>query len=63
MERANGPAGRLTVFAAVVRHLLAGPVLSAELLPRDWPGAALRGAYTACQREQSGRVRERGTET
>ncbi|MBU6530680.1 PaaX family transcriptional regulator C-terminal domain-containing protein [Streptomyces mayonensis] len=63
VERAHGPADRLMVFAAVVRHLLADPVLPAELLPRDWPGAALRGAYTAYQREQSGQVRERGTGT
>ncbi|MEU3252645.1 PaaX family transcriptional regulator C-terminal domain-containing protein [Streptomyces sp. NPDC006997] len=45
------PAARLTVFAAVVRHLLADPVLPAGLLPADWPGAALRGVYGAYQRE------------
>jgi phenylacetic acid degradation operon negative regulatory protein len=29
----------------MVRHLLTDPVLPAELLPADWPGAALRAAY------------------
>jgi phenylacetic acid degradation operon negative regulatory protein len=29
----------------MVRHLLADPVLPTELLPDDWPGAALRLAY------------------
>jgi phenylacetic acid degradation operon negative regulatory protein len=28
-----------------VRHLLTDPVLPNELLPDDWPGAALREAY------------------
>ncbi|EHN77844.1 hypothetical protein SMCF_2624, partial [Streptomyces coelicoflavus ZG0656] len=54
---ARRPAGRLTAFAAVVRHLLEDPVLPAELLPPDWPGAALRDAYARYQREQSGQVR------
>jgi phenylacetic acid degradation operon negative regulatory protein len=31
--------------AAVLRHLQADPLLPAELLPADWPGAALRGDY------------------
>jgi phenylacetic acid degradation operon negative regulatory protein len=29
----------------MVRHLLTDPVLPSELLPDDWPGAALRSAY------------------
>ncbi|WP_159233657.1 PaaX family transcriptional regulator C-terminal domain-containing protein [Mycolicibacterium vanbaalenii] len=37
--------GRFTVAAAMVRHLLTDPVLPDELLPEDWPGAALRKAY------------------
>jgi phenylacetic acid degradation operon negative regulatory protein len=37
--------GRFTVAAAMVRHLLTDPVLPDELLPGDWPGAALRDAY------------------
>ncbi|MEU6254566.1 PaaX family transcriptional regulator C-terminal domain-containing protein [Streptomyces sp. NPDC047043] len=48
---AHHPADRLTAFAAVVRHLLADPVLPPELLPADWPGAALRAAYAEYQRE------------
>ncbi|MGV9552101.1 PaaX family transcriptional regulator C-terminal domain-containing protein [Streptomyces ardesiacus] len=60
---ARRPADRLAAFAAVVRHLLADPVLPAELLPPHWPGAALRDAYTSYQREQSGQVRAPGTRT
>ncbi|AEV71373.1 phenylacetic acid-responsive transcriptional repressor [Mycolicibacterium rhodesiae NBB3] len=37
--------GQFTVAAAMVRHLLTDPVLPDELLPGDWPGAALRDAY------------------
>ncbi|MEU4984959.1 PaaX family transcriptional regulator C-terminal domain-containing protein [Streptomyces sp. NPDC021969] len=61
--RARRPADRLTAFAAVVRHLLADPVLPPELLPPDWPGTALRDAYARYQREQSGQVRAHGTRT
>ncbi|MGV9908173.1 PaaX family transcriptional regulator C-terminal domain-containing protein [Streptomyces tendae] len=63
VHRARRPADRLTAFAAVVRHLLADPVLPAELLPADWPGTALRDAYARYQREQSGQVRAHGTRT
>jgi phenylacetic acid degradation operon negative regulatory protein len=37
--------GRFMVAAAMVRHLLTDPMLPAELLPADWPGARLRTAY------------------
>ena len=37
--------GRFVAAAAIVRHLLADPVLPAELLPGDWPGEHLRQAY------------------
>jgi phenylacetic acid degradation operon negative regulatory protein len=37
----------------VVRHLLADPVLPAELLPADWPGTALRALYEHHRRELS----------
>ncbi len=37
--------GRFVVAAAMVRHLLNDPMLPAELLPADWPGARLRAAY------------------
>lgn len=36
---------RFTAAAGMVRHLLTDPVLPAELLPDDWPGAELRSAY------------------
>ncbi|MGW5571705.1 PaaX family transcriptional regulator C-terminal domain-containing protein [Nocardia thailandica] len=36
---------RFEVAAATVRHLLDDPVLPAELLPADWPGAAVRARY------------------
>ncbi|MDH6447929.1 MULTISPECIES: PaaX family transcriptional regulator C-terminal domain-containing protein [unclassified Streptomyces] len=51
VARAERPADRLTGFAAVVRRLLTDPVLPPELLPLDWPGAELRSAYAAYQRE------------
>ncbi|MCV7428727.1 PaaX family transcriptional regulator C-terminal domain-containing protein [Mycobacterium montefiorense] len=37
--------GRFMVAAGIVRHLLTDPMLPAELLPDDWPGARLRSAY------------------
>jgi len=37
--------GRFTAAAAIVRLLRTDPVLPGELLPADWPGAALRAAY------------------
>lgn len=36
---------RFVVAAGIVRHLLTDPVLPAELLPADWPGAQLRLVY------------------
>ncbi|CAM5743661.1 hypothetical protein SALBM311S_11237 [Streptomyces alboniger] len=51
VARADRPADRLTAFAAVVRHLLADPVLPPELLPDGWPGGELRTAYTDYQGE------------
>ncbi|MGW2962623.1 PaaX family transcriptional regulator C-terminal domain-containing protein [Streptomyces sp. NPDC001220] len=45
------PPDRLTLFAAVVRHLLTDPVLPPELLPADWPGDRLRTAYAAYRAE------------
>ena len=35
------------VSADVLRHLQADPLLPRELLPRDWPGVALRKSYEA----------------
>lgn len=51
LDRADGPAERFTVAAAVLRHLLADPVLPARLLPGDWPGSALRRRYDAFERD------------
>jgi phenylacetic acid degradation operon negative regulatory protein len=53
---AHGPADRFTAFTAVVRHLLADPVLPPALLPADWPGAELRAAYADFQRELTGAI-------
>lgn len=53
------PAARLAAFAAVVRHLLADPVLPPALLPADWPGPALRTAYAEYQRETTRAVTAR----
>ena len=32
--------------AAALRHIGSDPLLPEELLPADWPGAALRAEYT-----------------
>lgn len=47
--------GRFVAAAAIVRHLLTDPVLPEELLPDDWPGAALRQAYNDFAAELSAR--------
>ncbi len=44
-------AERLTVAAAVVRHLRTDPALPPELLPGDWIAPALQASYAAYQRE------------
>ncbi|RPF31367.1 PaaX family transcriptional regulator [Streptomyces sp. TLI_185] len=51
VAEAHRPADRFAAFAAVVRHLLADPVLPPELLPEGWPGARLRAAYATYQGE------------
>jgi len=45
MAAAADVPSRFVVAAAIVRHLLTDPMLPAELLPADWPGARLRAAY------------------
>ncbi len=45
MSAATDVPARFVVAAGIVRHLLTDPVLPAELLPADWPGARLRAAY------------------
>ncbi|MEW9549096.1 PaaX family transcriptional regulator C-terminal domain-containing protein [Nonomuraea sp. NPDC050783] len=49
LERAeaDGLAEGFLVSAAVLRHLLADPLLPPELLPEGWPGAELRARYDA----------------
>jgi len=44
--------------AAVLRHLLADPVLPPELLADDWPGSALRGDYDRYDRAFKARWRD-----
>jgi phenylacetic acid degradation operon negative regulatory protein len=46
---------RFVVAAAMVRHLLTDPMLPAELLPAEWPGARLRAAYHDFATELAGR--------
>ena len=45
MSGAADVPARFVAAAGMVRHLLADPVLPTELLPDEWPGAALRRAY------------------
>jgi phenylacetic acid degradation operon negative regulatory protein len=45
LSDADDVPARFVAAAATVRHLLSDPVLPADLLPEDWPGAALRQAY------------------
>ncbi|WP_282699956.1 PaaX family transcriptional regulator C-terminal domain-containing protein [Streptomyces sp. CC219B] len=59
-EAADRPADRFAAYAAVVRHLLADPVLPPGLLPADWPGARLRAAYADYRRALAEEVRARG---
>jgi phenylacetic acid degradation operon negative regulatory protein len=50
-EQAGTPHDRLTAVATIVRHLTHDPLLPSELLPSDWPGAALRDTYDAFRDE------------
>ncbi len=45
------PADSFMVAAAIVRHLLADPVLPRQLLPADWPGSPLRAVYSGYRRD------------
>ena len=45
MADAQDVPARFAVAAAMVRHLLTDPVLPADLLSADWPGARIRAAY------------------
>lgn len=48
---AHTAAERLSVAAAIVRHLRTDPALPPELLPSDWTAPALQSSYAAYQRE------------
>ncbi|MGW0479419.1 PaaX family transcriptional regulator C-terminal domain-containing protein [Nonomuraea sp. NPDC003214] len=50
LGRAEGLAEGFLVSAAVLRHLLADPLLPPELLPPGWPGDELRERYDAFDR-------------
>ena len=45
------------VSAAALRHLLADPLLPAELLPDDWPGPRLRSRYEGFDADYKARLR------
>ena len=45
LGRTTDPAEGFALSAAVLRHLVADPVLPPELLPHDWPGRELRHEY------------------
>ena len=44
-------AERIAIAAAVVRHLVADPLLPDDLLPPHWPGPGLRSTYAAFREE------------
>ncbi|CAN5644442.1 PaaX family transcriptional regulator C-terminal domain-containing protein [soil metagenome] len=46
MSKAADIPGKFVSAAAMVRHLLADPMLPEELLPQGWPGDRLRASYT-----------------
>ncbi|WP_328548634.1 PaaX family transcriptional regulator C-terminal domain-containing protein [Streptomyces platensis] len=51
LDRAGPHADRFTVAAAALRHLLADPLLPADLLPENWPGEQLRRKYAEFETE------------
>lgn len=51
LESTAQPAQRLTVAAALVRHLRTDPILPAAILPEEWTGDELRTVYAAYQDE------------
>ena len=57
MAAADGVPTRFMIAAGMVRHLLTDPVLPEDLLPRNWPGDALREAYTEFAAELTARRR------
>lgn len=61
LDGATGLPEGFTIAAAVVRQLVADPVLPEPLLPPDWPGAGLRSRYGAFERELRDVLRQYGT--
>ncbi len=57
-DRAETLAPGFELSAAVLRHLQGDPLLPAELLPAEWPGAALRAAYDDWDRRYRATLRE-----
>lgn len=55
MAAAAAMADRFVLAAAMVRHLLADPVLPAELEPADWPADHLRAEYQCFAAELASR--------
>jgi len=51
MRDAHTPMERITVAAAIVRHLLTDPLMPADLLENTWPGPTLRATYSDYQHE------------
>ena len=49
-------AERIAIAAAVVRHLVADPLLPDDLLPPTWPGPGLRSTYATFREELVERV-------
>jgi phenylacetic acid degradation operon negative regulatory protein len=54
----DGLAAGFMVSAAALRHLLADPLLPAELLPDDWPGPRLRQRYERFDADYKAHLRE-----
>jgi phenylacetic acid degradation operon negative regulatory protein len=55
MSKAADLTGKFATAAAMVRHLLADPMLPDELLPDGWPGDRLRASYNEFAAELSAR--------
>ncbi len=51
MRDAHTPMERVTVAAAIVRHLLTDPLMPADLLEDTWPGPPLHATYSDYQHE------------
>jgi phenylacetic acid degradation operon negative regulatory protein len=58
LEEADSLVAGFLATAEVIRHLLVDPVLPDELLPRDWPGGALRETYATFNEAYSARLRQ-----